>query len=131
MKSFLKKILFAEMILAGVLVFSIGFSAPAQTTATQITPGTTGSNAPAQGIGGPGTGVTKQALDSALSPETRQTLAEAMKSVDPTAMVASGPANVLTVEAGEGAVLDETGVHLVSADSLPQKLKDALAAQPF
>jgi len=73
--------------IACATIFSCLFatSALAQSTgtATQIDPRTT-TTGPAKAIGpAPANSPQKQALDNALSSQTRQTLAEAMKSYDP------------------------------------------------
>jgi hypothetical protein len=102
----IKKLLFTLAVITSLA----GFSAPAQTAA------------PAPAIGPATTGVSKTILAKALTPETRQTLQEAMDSYDP--LPASGP--MVMIGPGEGAELDGAKVSRVPYDSLPAPLKAAL-----
>ena len=91
--------------------------------AGQIGPGTAGSISPAQGVTGAGAGgATKKMLDNALTPQTRQTLQDAMNSVGPDA------AGAITVGPGEAAQLDGAGATKVDFDTLPDSVKNALGA---
>ncbi len=73
-----------EILLTAVFSCLFALSALAQNSSStaQISPGSTASNSPAKAIG-PAPANTKQhqILTSALSPQTRQTLQEAMNSV--------------------------------------------------
>jgi hypothetical protein len=85
MKPFLSRLVGVEIVLAAVFSCLLSLSAQAQNSSstTQISPGTTAATTtPAKGIG-PAPANTKQheILKSALSPQTRQTLQEAMNSV--------------------------------------------------
>jgi hypothetical protein len=83
-KTFLRRTVWGELILAGAFSCLFALSASAQNagSTTQITPGTTATAPPTKGIG-PAPANTKQGkiLDGALSSQTRQTLQEAMNSV--------------------------------------------------
>jgi len=73
------------LLLTGGLVVFVAFGATAQTTGgpTQVTPSSTATT-PAKAIGpAPSNSPQKQILSSALSPETRQTLKQAMDSYIP------------------------------------------------
>lgn len=73
------------LLLTGGLVSVLAFSAHAQTTGstTQVTPSST-STTPEKGIGpAPANSPQKQILSTALSPETRQKLQQAMNSYNP------------------------------------------------
>jgi len=106
---------------SGLLVISI---AQGQTPAPaspmgQIGPGSTGSISPAQGVNGAPVDAPHQALNAALTPETRQTLLDAMNSVD------AGPSEI-TVGPGEAAELDGTTAAKIDFAKLPDQVKRAL-----
>jgi len=83
MKTFLVRTLRGELQLAAVFSVLFAISALGQTASTQISPGSTAAP-PAKGIGPAAANTPQhQILTSALSPETRQTLQEAMNSVHP------------------------------------------------
>jgi len=70
----------STFILAGALTCLCALTAHAQTVATQVTPTSTATS-PAKAIGpAPANSTQHQILSKALSPETRQTLQEAMSS---------------------------------------------------
>ena len=97
--------------------------APAK-TAGQIGPNTAGSISPAQGVApAGGSVVTKNILAGALTPQTRQTLQEAMDSdsaADP------GNGREVTLGPGEAAQLDGTTADKVAFGSLPPAVRTAL-----
>jgi hypothetical protein len=70
-------------LLTGGFVGFLALSAHAQST-TQVTPTSTATTAPAQGIGpAPANSKQKEILSTALSPETRSKLQQAMNSYTP------------------------------------------------
>jgi len=126
MKGNLKKLVSGGFLLAGALIVGLEISALAQNT-SQIGPGNTGSISPAQGVSGGANDPSGKKLNSALTPETRQTLQEAMDSVDPATLVDSGSSREVTLGPGEGAEIDGTGINRVAFDRLPGLLKNAMS----
>ena len=106
---------------SGLLVISIaqGQTPAPASPAGQIGPGNTGSISPAQGVNGAPADAPHQALNAALTPQTRQTLLDAMNSVD------AGPSEV-TIGPGEAAELDGTNVDKIDFAKLPDQVKRAL-----
>jgi len=88
MKIFLSRLIWGEILLAAVFSCLFALSALAQNSSstTQISPNTTAATTPpAKGIGlAPANTKQHQILNGALSPQTRQTLQQAMNSVSTT-----------------------------------------------
>jgi len=110
----------AWALLAGLSVLAQNNPAPA----TPIGPGNTGTIGPAPGAPA---APTKQLLDDALSPQTRNTLQDAINSVDSAAVVVTD--KQLDIGPGEGAELDGTKVVRVDFASLPARLRIALGGK--
>jgi len=110
----------AWALLAGLSALAQNNTAPA----APIGPGNTGTIGPAQGAPA---APTKKMLDNALSPETRNTLQDAINSVDPAAVALT--ANQLDLGPGEGAELDGTTVTRVDFAHLPARLRAALGGK--
>jgi hypothetical protein len=101
-------------------------TSPAQTSSatSQIGPGNSGS---ISHVVGPATGgQPKKMLDGALTPETRQTLQEAMNSSGPDTSSKSTSSHEVTIGPGEGAKLDGAKAEKVSYSSLPAPVRNAL-----
>ena len=101
------------ILLAVVLTCLVGFSALAQNAS------------PAAPVGPGNTDTTKKMLANALTPETRQTLQQAMDSVDPTTLLIPGTA--LTLGPGEAAELDGAKADRIAFASLPAPVRNALS----
>jgi hypothetical protein len=81
---FLSRSTWREVLLAGAFSCAFALAAQAQTSnsTSQVGPGSTAQVSPAKGIGAaPVNTKQHQILNGALSPQTRQTLQEAMNSV--------------------------------------------------
>ncbi len=116
MKRLLKKFLWVEMSLVAVLVLMNSSSVLAQAAA------------PASAVvTKPTTGPSQKMLDHALTPETRQTLQEAMDSVDTTTPPAPTSDKQAMVGPGEALVMDGTKVTRIPYASLPDPVKKALS----
>jgi len=130
MKKFLKKLISNEALLAGLMAVGMGLSALAQsqgpTTSGQIGPGTAGTISPTQGVTPAAPDKPHQVLNSVLTPQTRQTLWEAMNSVAPVSAGNSGTGSEVTIGPGEGAELSGTTIDKVAFESLPATVKGAL-----
>ena len=118
--------------LTGLIVLSVAWGqtpppAPAH-PAGQVGPGSTASIGPAQGVRGAVVDAPHQVLNSALTPETRQTLQEAMNSYGSAAADNSGAAGEVILGPGEAAQLDGTTVGRIAFDTLPDRVKGALGA---
>ena len=125
LKKVLGKIIRIEIGLTAALVGLIGISALAQNSGTtgQIVPGATGSITPTQGVTPTAVKPPPHLMDDALSPQTRQTLQEAMNSVE-------APVVTMPVGPGEAVELDGTTISKVSFDNLPAAVKNALGTEP-
>jgi hypothetical protein len=100
----------------------IATSARAQ-TAGQIGPGTSGSIDSSQGVAAAKTGDTKRILANALTPQTRQTLKEAMESEPGTS---SAPSSQVFLGPGEAAQIKDKTATKIDYASLPKPVKGAL-----
>lgn len=129
-KKFLKKLVSSKVLRVLVFACSISLSAWAQSqsvnTAGQIGPGTAGTISPAQGVTSVAPNKPAQVLNSALTPETRKTLWEAMNSVTPASASDSSEGSVVTIGPGEGAEISGTVIDKVAFEKLPAAVKGAL-----
>ena len=104
----------------------IGLSLHAQDAApTTVTPGQTQKIGPAPAPGSTTAAPTKKMLDDALAPQTRQTLQQAMDSIDPATLAV--PVTKLSIGPGEAAELDGKKINPIAFSALPAPVKDALS----
>lgn len=95
--------------------------------AAQVSPGTAASISPQQGIGAaPANTPQHEMLNGALSPETRQALAEAMAEY-PTADTT--PSGAFEVGPGEVAELDGSHFSKIALTAAPASLQEALGSE--
>lgn len=129
-KILFKKLMGGELLVGSVFVCLFAVSALAQSAPSsgQIPAGSSGSISPSQGIGPANTEVSNKILGSALSPDTRQTLQEAMDADDAATSGSAVSGTALELGTGEAAVIDGTTVKRIPYDSVPEPLKKALAA---
>ena len=82
MKTFLSKSIPGKVLLTGAFSCVFTLAALAQTTTTQVVPGSVATGSPTKAIGpAPANTPQNDILDGALSSKTRRTLQEAMNSV--------------------------------------------------
>ena len=82
MKTFLSKSIPGKVLLTGAFSCVFALAALAQTTTTQVVPGSVATGSPTKAIGpAPANTPQNDILDGALSSKTRRTLQEAMNSV--------------------------------------------------
>jgi hypothetical protein len=117
------------ILLAAVLALPAELPLPAQTAPSsssgQIKAGASGSITPDHGVVLSATGKPKKALDDALTPETRQTLLDAMNSSTPTGKPAAS--HEIILGPGDAAKVGDSKAEKVSYKSLPAPVKNALA----
>ncbi len=116
-----------SLVWSGVLFVAIligALSAWAQSTTT-VGPGDTQNVNPSQGKPAP---ATQKQLDNALTPETRQTLQQAMEAMDPSTN--NSAATTMELGPNEGAVIDGHQVTRIEYARLPARLRAALTAAP-
>jgi hypothetical protein len=111
------------VLLVAALTCFAGLSALAQNAnpTTPLGPGNTGTLGPGQGAP---PAPSQKMLDSALTPETKQTLQDAMNSVNPATMVPA--VNALDLGPGEAAEMDGTKASRIAFAQLPNSLRAAL-----
>jgi hypothetical protein len=100
-----------------------GVSAVAQSAAptTPVGPGQTKS----LGAAPNGAAPSQKMLNDALTPQTRQTLQQAMDSVDPATLAV--PATKLSIGPGEAAELDGKKISPIAYSALPAPVRSALS----
>jgi hypothetical protein len=130
LKTFFRTFISTRMGLGVALAGFIGISALAQNSGTtgQIVPGATGSISPSGGVNPKGSNPPAHVMANALSPQTRQTLQEAMNTVN----TASTPMLTdMIVGPGEAVEMDGATIDQISFNSLPDVMKTALNFQIY
>jgi hypothetical protein len=114
---------FFRSLLAVPLVLVAMASVPALSS-DQIGPGASGSIGSTQGVNDAKNGASKRILDHALTPQTRQTLQEAMNS-EPSGSTKASPREV-SLGPGEAAQLKGRTATKIDYGSLPKPVQGAL-----